>query len=139
MAKSDATKKVTLTVNLEKLFGHEFDDPDVVRQIGEEIIARIVNRTQRGRDKKGKLFSPYSPNYQKPGKSNPPNLTLRGDLLGKMDIIKQTKNTITIGWDQAKQRLKAENHIHGVTLPKRDFLGLPASAFSDITKEFEDE
>jgi len=60
-------------------------------------------------------------------------------MLASLFIKDTTANTITIGLKTAKQRLKAENHIHGVTLPKRDFLGLPATELQSVADEFEDD
>ena len=141
MAKSDATLKVTWRVNLADLFGKDFSDKDRLKQrIGEEFIARIQTRTQRGIDKKGRTFKGYSKAYkEETGKSNPPDLTLKGQLLKSLFVKDTTANTVTIGLKNKFARLKGENHIHGVTLPKRDFLGLPAVELKSVKREFEDD
>ena len=110
------------------------------KRIGEEIIARIQTRTQVGIDKKGKAFKGYSKAYKKiKGQSNV-DLVLQGKMQRSM-FVKPTKqkNVVEINFKTAKQRLKAENHIHGVTLPKRDFMGLPGRELNDIGNEFNDE
>jgi len=141
MAKSDATKNVTLRINLEELFGESFADKKTLKKrIGEEVIARITQRTQRGLDKKGKIFKPYKTPELARRKGNPPDLTQKGKLLGSMFVVNNSQpNILEITFKTAKQRLKAENHIHGVTLPKRDFLGVPTKELQSIKKEFEDD
>lgn len=141
MAKSDATKNVTYKINLKELFGESFADKQTLKKrIGEEVIARIQNRTQRGIDKKGKTFTGYRTPELKKRKGNPPDLTQTEKMLGAL-FVKQNKqpNILAISLKTAKQRLKAENHIHGVTLPKRDFLGLPQGEIKSVKKEFKDD
>jgi len=109
-----------------------------MRRVGNEIIDRIRQRTIQGISKTSKPFKGYSKSYKKlTGKSNPPDLVLEGKMLGSLVIKKITENTLTVGLKGNKQQLKAENHIHGVTLPKRDFLGLPQKELNDIKEEFE--
>jgi phage gpG-like protein len=141
MAKADATKKVTYQVNLKELFGRNISDKSLKKRIGTEIISRIVSNTQSGKDKEGKRFKPYTKEYatKKGTGRGDVDLTLSQQMLSSLFVKKIEGNKVTIGLKNRFSRLKAENHIHGVTLPKRDFLGLKDEELVQITDEFIDE
>ena len=147
MAKPKITKNnVEQTIDLEELFGVSFKNAPALKEaIGQKIIDKIVKRTEAGKAIGGKvnLKKPYSKAYVKStefkahGKSKSKiNMKLTGDMLGLMDIKKQTGNTITIGWDKSDgQDGKAYNHTVGDTVPKRPFFGLSSKELNDIKKE----
>ena len=142
MAKSNATLDIEWEVNLTELFGREVESDQLKREIGREIITRIEARTVRGINKNGQQFPAYSKAYKKTtGKTSPVDLVISGKMLKNLRVTETTDDTITISWPegQSKIRLRAENHIHGVTLPRRDFLGLPANELRSIAEEFFDE
>lgn len=140
MAKTKATMKVSEKFNLAEMFDLDvFPDNEKLKiKIANDIIDAIKKNTSSGKDKNGKSFKKYSDSYKKSlqfkafGKSSNVNMKLSGDMIELMEPIKITENTITIGWTDEQQKLKAENHIHGVTLPERDFLGLPEDILEKI-------
>ena len=141
MAKKDATLRTTFKVNLSELFGKKFpSNASLKKRIGEEIIARIQARTQRSINKKGKRFTPYTEEYADKKGTTQVDLVLSEKMQGNMKVLPSKQPSIVkVGFGKASERLKAENHIHGVTLPKRDFMGLPAKELNSIKSEFEDD
>lgn len=133
-----------LKVNLKELLGTELpNDPQLREQIGQAIIEKIIKRTESGVDVKGKPFAKYSPNYIKsaPFKAfdkskGEVNLELSGDMLGLMDIVGESRNSVTIGWGDEDQIPKAFNHITGDTVKKRDFFGLTKEDLDSLKSEF---
>lgn len=127
--------KVYQRFNLSEMFpGVDFSArPELKAIVGQAIIDHIVSRTQDGKAIGGtrELKRPYSKEYvesvefKAAGKSkNEVNMTLNGDMLGLLTQTDETANTITIGWEDEKENLKAYNHNVGDTVPKRDFFGL---------------
>ncbi len=99
-----------------------------------------------GAGREGRLKSPYSKAYKDSldfkafGKSPAKiNMTLTGDMLGLMDVTKQTGESITIGWTDAEQNAKAFNHSTGDTVPSRPFFGVSSTELSQIKKKFGSE
>jgi hypothetical protein len=107
--------------------------------LGEDIIDFIYNRTQKGIDKNGKKFPPYSKEYiesldfKLAGKSkNQVNLTLTGDMLAALDIISHKPGKLTIGIsddNDAELLGRAEGNITGYygkssKRKPRNFLGI---------------
>lgn len=124
------------TFKLGQLFpnlGRLNDDQKI--EIGHKIIERIKERTDRGVDKRGKNFKKYSDLWAKKKGSSDVDMRLSGDMLDSIEIIKINGNEITIGWEDGLEVLKGENHINGVTVPKRDFLGLPKKDTTAIVKQ----
>lgn len=146
-SRSGLTKNPKLKINLSDIFDTNMPDNSQLRSaIGQEIIDIIRERTKNQKvDWQGeKLKSPYSKEYADSlefkafgkSKSNV-NLTLTGDMLGLMDIVDETQNTITIGWDVESERGKAAGHITGAgRLPRRDFFGLTDSDIDRIKQKF---
>ena len=142
MAKSNSTLDIEWEVDLEEMFGRKIDNAALRERIGQELIARVQKRTLSGIDKRGKGFKGYSKSYkEQTGKGNPPDLAVSGRMLQRMRVIDSEPEGLTISWSEGlkKIRLRAENHIHGVTLPRRDFLGLPDKEIRSVVVEFEDE
>lgn len=77
-------------------------DPALMREIGQLAIRAIQDRTRSGRDTDGRAFAPYSPAYAKrkakAGLSSTVNLTVSGDMLNGLQIVKVTDTSVTIGW-----------------------------------------
>ena len=139
-----------------EVFGVDFSGARSLREaIGEAILARIRARTEAGdgmsfdamgRGRQIKLKSPYSKSYidsldfkafgKKPSQVN---MKLTGDMLGLMDIKRQSSNSITIGWTDATENAKAYNHSVGDTVPRRPFFGVSKSELQDIKREFKSE
>lgn len=145
--------KVEQTIELDEVFGIDFSNKRELREyIGQLIIDRIKERTLSGvgmkfsDDGKGREFDltsvPYSKKYVDSmefkafgKKKGDVNLKLSGDMLGLMDIKKQSGNAITIGWDDADENKKAYNHSVGDTVPARPFFGVSKLELKQIAQE----
>jgi hypothetical protein len=147
--------RVEQTIDLEETFGVSFKGMRSLREaLGEAILDTIRKRSEAG---KGLRFSgeratpvtlkkPYSKAYKDSldfkafGKSPAKiNMTLTGDMLGLMDIKKQTGESITIGWDEKDENAKAYNHSVGDTVPRRPFFGVSKTELNKIKKDFSAE
>jgi hypothetical protein len=140
-----ANKKAAMKVNLRELLGTSVpNDPRLREAIGQAIIDKIVERTSGGRSYTGSKFAGYSKEYidslgfKAYGKSeNQVNLKQSGDMLGLMDVIDQSRDTITIGWNDETEAAKAHGHVTGNIGVKRDFLGLNQKEIEEIRSEFQ--
>jgi len=139
-----------LEINLKEIFGKNLpSDGALVEAIGQAILDRIVERTESGKGVNGKGFKGYSTSYKESldfkafGKSGKVNLKLSGDMLGLMDITDQSRNKLTIGWDDSDEAAKAHGHITGGgaggNLPVRDFFGLTQKDLREIKNKFKDD
>lgn len=145
-----ATKKSDyesyLDIDLNELFGQNVPDSTDFRQsVGQDIIDTIQSRTEGG-----KFLAPakktYSPEYTHSiefaafNKSkNNVNLRQTGEMLDLMDIIKEDSSSIRIGWTDSEDQAKATNHNFGVTVPKREFLGLTEAEAKKIKEKYQRE
>ena len=114
-----------------------------------EILEKVKKRTQSGRDKNGNAFEPYSESYKKSaafkaaGKTSKVNLTLSEDMLNSMEILKNEKGRVTLGFeDGSVENGKADGNIRGTygkprkVGPARDFLGISNDELSTILKKY---
>ena len=131
MAKIKETQsQVSQTINIKEILGRTPTEAEK-QSIGQALIDRIIERTESGKGLSGKnLKSPYSKEYADSlefkafGKSRGKvNMTLTGDMLASIDILRSTRDTITIGIE-GDQAAKAFNHQTGDTVPKRRFFGV---------------
>jgi hypothetical protein len=138
-----------LVIDLDEMFGTLVPDSSSFRQkVGQAIIDKIRERTSDGDflNPPSKANQNYSKEYAESdefkayGKSKSDvNLKQTGDMLGLLDVVKEQKNAIVIGWEDKFQAEKAHGHITGNVGVKRDFLGLPMSDIEDIAEQFRDE
>jgi hypothetical protein len=112
-----------------------------LRAIGQEVIDYIVKRTQQGLDKSNKSLPGYSKSYMKSldfkiaGKSKNVDLTLSGDMLSLLQVLKIEEGKIVIGYKSGdKINGRVEGNVlgtYGQSSPikgkKRDFLGIKTS------------
>lgn len=150
MAKVRATKvspsESYLEIDLEEIFGGPVPDNSGFRQmVGQEIIDIIEERTQ-GNEFLSAAKKSYSDDYTKSlefrvfGKSkNDVNLTASGTMLRQLNIINEGETSIRIGWDDPNEAAKGTNHNFGVTVPKREFLGLKNDEIKDLKDMFKDD
>jgi hypothetical protein len=147
--------QVKFKINLDQLFGERLNVNRSTREaIGQAVIDRIVERTQSGIDKFGRSLGRYSPSYKSSlafkvtkGGDSIVNLTQTGDMLGSLTIVEQSDRTLTIGFDDSDQNVKAYGHISGMEghpvlegkVKKRDFMGLPKGELDKIASEFESQ
>jgi hypothetical protein len=132
--------------DLVEMFGESLDgEADLRTIIGERIIEKMITRTTD--DRKGidgrPLKTPYKDSYADSTifkvygkKKDKVNMTLTGDMLADIQILKDTPNKIVIGFNSGDQIPKAYNHNVGDTLPKRPFFGLNQKEIAEIKKEF---
>lgn len=143
-------KQAKLKVNLRKLFNGEVPRSVPIKEaVGQAIIDKILENTAEGRDKDGNGFVSYSdsyansPEFVAAGKSKDQvNLRLFGDMLDTMDVIEQTRDTITIGWSDDLQATKAHGHVTGNIRKDgeaRDFLGLSDDDYESIAESFTED
>jgi|CXWL01.1.fsa_nt_gi hypothetical protein len=146
--------EVSQEINLKEVFGVDLSNNDDLKQlIGEAIIQTIRQRTESGKgikfsesgDASTYAMKKYSKAYKESAefrafnKTDKVNLTMSGDMLGLLDIVKSTGNKIKIGWDDSEQNAKAYNHTVGDTVPERPFFGVSKSELKNIAKEFKSE
>jgi hypothetical protein len=141
--------KVSLEIDLEKLFGKKIVDPGLRRNIAEALISKIDDRVSSGKGVDGngslvKLKAPYSkmyaesPEFKAFGKSkNQVNMKLTGSMMASIDMISDSGSKIEIGIDN-EESAKAYNHMVGDTVPRRPFLGLTSDDIDSVANEFKD-
>lgn len=68
-----------------------------------EAVTRITTRTARGVDAHGRPFAPYSPDYlalrQAAGRGSTVDLTLTGQLLRALRVLRVEPDRVIIGWE----------------------------------------
>lgn len=135
------------TLDLEEIFGVDKTYDDVIKgQVGQMAIDMIVERTKNNKGINGRSLKSYSDDYidsasfEKWGKSaSDVNMELTGDMMLDLDIIEQTDTTVTIGFKNETNQMKAANHNFGVTLPERPFFGVNKQEIDRIKNEFIDQ
>lgn len=124
--------------------------PDIRQAIASEIISFVRQRTLKGIDADGGKFPGYSKGYinsvdfKATGKSKGKvNLTLSGDMLANIDIVKDKPKELVIGYDdKSDQAGKAEGNQIGSygksADPKkaRKFLGLQQDDLKKILSKY---
>lgn len=61
-------------------------------------------------------------------------------MLDLMDVIEDDPSSITIGWTDTDEALKATGHIKGEgNLPKRDFFGLTNKEIDELKRLYKKE
>ena len=147
MREPKATKnQVTQTINLEELLGVSLSGETALRRrVAQRVIDLMVERTQDNKDNTGKRFPSYSKEYVESeefilsGKSkNDINLTLTGAMLGSVDLVAETANTITVGV-AGLEAPKAFNHQVGDTVPKRSFIGFQGREVDRLKRTLQEE
>lgn len=140
-------KDVTvIDVNISKKYG-----PAAREAIAQDIIDFIVKRTvTESVDKNGNPLPKYSKGYTKSldfknaGKTEKVDLTLSGDMLGTMDLVRHSSGLLRIGYGRGHdERGKAEGNIlgtYGKSSPikgkQRDFLGINKSEIDNIVSNY---
>lgn len=138
-----------MRLNLKELFGVSFADRSEIRDaIAQALMDKIIKRTEGAKDINDSPFRGYSKEYKKSldfkaaGKSSKVNLKLSGDMLGLLDIVETSGNTVTLGWTESDEAAKAHGHITGDKKGpkvKRDFFGLSPKDVKQVTDEFQDD
>lgn len=128
-------------------------DEDERDALALEIIDKIIERTQKGKDKNGNSFPSYSKEYKESldfkiaGKSSRVTLELSGDMLADMELIKSKKGELVIGYSSSNpSEGKAEGNIRGTygqssgnRSKARNFLGIEKEDLDKILSKYKDE
>lgn len=125
------------------------DQDDLKQAIAQELIDKIVSRSEGGKDLRGNGFTGYKKSYKQSdqfsafNKTNKVNMTLTGDMLGRIDVLSVAGNEIKIGWDSgdSTNNAKAFNHMVADSKgsQKRQFFGLTQKDAGDIANLFASE
>lgn len=117
-------------------------------------IEAIKQRSEKGIDRLGNDFAPYSDAYVKSlnfkiaGKEKDKvDLTLSGDMLASIQLLKASKGKLVIGFeDGSDENAIADGNIRGTygsakanRRIARDFLGLPDDELANLLSEFDSE
>lgn len=123
-----------------------------IANLADLYIEAVKQRSERGISKDGKKFPKYSKEYIKSldfknahKSADEINLTLSGDMLASIKILKKEKGKIVIGFEKGtEENAKADGNIRGTygtgsENPKkaRDFLGLPDRELQKLLDEFD--
>jgi len=115
--------------------------------VADLVIERIVERTKEGLDKRGNPFPDYSKEYvrsldfRNAGKSEGDiNLTLSGDMLAALELLKVESSKIRIGFQNgSEENARADGNIRGTygksrgsKKKARDFLGIDRDELRNI-------
>lgn len=120
------------------------------RAIAAEILQRITERTrEEGKDKNNRNFPGYSKAYKESlnfkiaGKSSKVDLTLSGEMIDALELLKSTRGKIEIGYAAGDEiNGKVEGNRLGTygqssqVGPKRDFLGITKSDLQEILRSY---
>lgn len=152
--------EVSQEIDLESITGKEIPDAIAIA-IGQEIIDRIIERTEEGLANNNRPFpaaknnakgSKYSETYVDSlkfkafGKSkNPINMTLSGGMLESIDILDLTNGKIKIGIDEDFEAEKAFGHMTGMEghptldgkVKPRKFFGVTNTEIRDIVSRYD--
>lgn len=87
-------------------------NPSVLTAAGEFAIGLISLRTKAGKDADGQRFKTYTPRYKKIRvkkhlRTDPPDLTVTGHMLGSMVPSATGENEVTIEFSSPKEIAKA--------------------------------
>lgn len=132
--------------------------------LADDIIEYMRNRTEAGYDKNDKKFPGYSASYAggyvwkggkrvkvKPSfefrvagkKKEPVNLTLLGDMLQSIELVKDKPGELLIGFTDKEENAKAEGNILGTYGQKRpipgkarDFLGIDPEKVDELVEQY---
>ena len=152
--------EVSQDIDLEEIVGREVPTAIAVA-IGQEIIDRIIERTEDGKANNNRSFpaaknnakgSKYSESYVDSlefkafGKSkNPINMTLSGGMLESIDILEVEGGRLKIGIDDDVEAAKAYGHMTGMEghptlqgkVKPRQFFGVTYSEIRDIVSRYD--
>ena len=114
------------------------------QEIAARILSAIILNSKNGYDKNGNPFAEYTKQYAEIKGSSDVDLTLSGEMLDSMKVLKIGRDYIDIGYDgRTKQAGKAEGNILGSygrtpnQSKARDFLGIPEDELDTILSSFE--
>lgn len=109
------------------------------KQIGQDIIARIKERTSLGLDRNNRLFAGYSPNYEKSGTVN---LRVSGDMLAGLEVLSHGRGFIRIGFASRRTNdkaafIQAPRGQKAGNQPVREFVGISQADLNRILASYD--
>lgn len=125
-------------------------DAEAREALADDILEYIKRRTESGVDKDGRKFPGYSKAYiesldfkiggKRKGKVD---LTLSGDMLASLDLLKHKKGELVIGFEPGTdENARAEGNILGSyggdpnPSKARDFLGISEKDLKRIQRDY---
>lgn len=114
--------------------------PDDREDIGEDIVAFIRERTQKGLDINNNLFAGYSKFYEKSGETV--DLRFSGDMMADLEVLSHGPGFIVIGFvdetsnDKARWSQDPYGKAKGKR-PPREFVGISPKDLSRILKRYD--
>lgn len=122
----------------------EFLSEEQRKEVGQQIIKTIQERTLQGRNLDGSAFHPYSPRYvnskefRLAGKSaKDVNLRFTEEMLTSLVVTKTGAGTVTIGFDSDYAAQKAQWAEAGDNGPSRRFFGVTPDELSSILETYQ--
>lgn len=107
-------------------------------RIGQILIRRIRQRTDRGEDVRGRSFAPYSKTYERyradRGRTTSVNLQFTGRMLGGLRIVGQTNDTLEVGL--VGEELEKAAQLEGMR-KSRVFIGVDNADEKIIDREID--
>ena len=106
--------------------------------LGQLIIERLVDRTQSGRNIDGRSFARYSREYvewlRRIGADTGRDLTLTGEMLNSISVLRHSQGSITIGLEPGSfaARKAGWNQGGNPSIPSRPFMGITDSEAASL-------
>jgi hypothetical protein len=115
----------------------KFVDRSTMREVGNTIAVRIVNRTLSGKDENNRRFIPYSERYRRRkktyGRTDVVDLHESGDMLNDLGPTEVTDAKVRVGFTDPDMEYLAKCHDQGRgNNPERRFMGIPEAWVRDI-------
>lgn len=107
-----------------KKFNKKVTNRSIIEAILLKTKADIKLRTQSGLDFRNQPFTAYNPRYAKSEGKTLVNLTKSGDMLNLMSQKVLNPNKGIIFFSRTTEAEKAERHMTGDGVPKREFFGV---------------
>ena len=106
----------------------------VMGQMSAQALLMINERTEKGKDREGRAFKRYSPEYAEfKAHRGGGWLDDKGHMLSDMSWTVQSNVRAFIHFSKADERLKASGHTSGSgRMPKRDFFGLTKAEMKEV-------
>ncbi len=137
--------EVSLSLNLESIFGGKITDELIVEDIAQDVIDKMRKRAEKGYGVFNgvvKRFPAYTKQYAAKKGQTAVDLTLSGDMLSAISVISTRPDDLTIGINDENSP-KAHGHMTGQygkgPLPKRPFIGLTSSDIDEIRRKYQKE
>ncbi len=132
---------VSQNIDLSEIVGVSFAGESGLRQQAAQLLIDYMKTRTHDRnvDVDGKAFPKYSEAYKNStvfkllkGSGGDVNMTLTGNMLGDVDMLGDTADSVRIGFRDGNEILKAFNHNTGDTVPRRAFFGVTKREIREV-------